>query len=95
MARTRQMLDLVENQKQLIMHVLNDSGQEGSVSILIGNENHDRLLKELSLVSATYRVGSVAGVLGIIGPTRMQYAKMVALVDYVSQVVSKALSSSC
>ncbi|MCK5739004.1 heat-inducible transcription repressor HrcA, partial [bacterium] len=84
MARTRQMLDLVENQKQLIMHVLNDSGQADAVSILIGNENDDRLLKELSLVSATYQVGGIAGVLGIIGPTRMQYAKMVALVDYVS-----------
>lgn len=95
MSRTRQMLDLVENQKQLIMHVLNDSGQSDAVSILIGNENDDRLLKKLSLVSATYQVGGIAGVLGIIGPTRMQYAKMVALVDYVSQVVSKTLSSSC
>lgn len=93
MSRTQQMLELVEAKKNLIVHVLNDSGIDESLSIIIGTENSEILMKDLSLVSATYRVGSVTGVLGIIGPTRMQYARMVALVDYMAQSVSRLLGN--
>jgi heat-inducible transcriptional repressor len=93
LSRTQQMIELVEAKKNLIVHVLNDSGIEDSLSIIIGTENNEILMKDLSLVSATYHVGSVTGVLGIIGPTRMQYARMVALVDYMAQSVSRLLGN--
>lgn len=93
LGKAKQMLELVEDKRSLIVHVLNDFGIEDSLSIIIGTENNETLMKDLSLVSATYHVGSVTGVLGIIGPTRMQYARMVALVDYMAQSVSRLLGN--
>ncbi|MCI0514942.1 heat-inducible transcriptional repressor HrcA [candidate division KSB1 bacterium] len=91
--KTRKMLDLIENKRNVLFHVLSECDQEDSISILIGNENQEKLMKDFSLVAATYCVGDVKGVLGVIGPTRMQYAKMVALVDYMARSVARALGN--
>jgi len=64
------------------------------VEVRIGHENLLPELQGLSLVTTTYELGDrVAGVLGIVGPKRMEYAKMVALVDFVSSAVSQALEN--
>lgn len=92
--RMKQMFNLIENKRQVIVHLLNASGENDSISITIGNENSEKMLRDFSLVSTSYRVGDITGVLGVIGPTRMHYAKMVALVDYISASVSRILSAS-
>lgn len=88
--RTQLMLDLIENKRNLIVHVLNDYRLEEYPLVLIGRENNEKLMRDYSLVTAKYKVGNISGVLGVIGPTRMQYAKMIALVEYVAQSVTSA-----
>ena len=62
------------------------------VNVRIGSENTVKALKNLSLVSATYQLPDrTVGVLGILGPKRMEYSKMMALVNYVSQTMGKFL----
>lgn len=62
------------------------------VQVRIGSENPIKALQSLSVVSTSYQRGeSNVGVLGILGPKRMEYAKMIALVDYASQMVNKLL----
>lgn len=62
------------------------------VHVRIGSENADKALRNLSVVSSTYQLSDrTVGVLGILGPKRMEYPKMIALVDYVSQMVNRLL----
>jgi len=64
---------------------------EGAV-VFIGQEHGDLRLRNYSIVVATYKIGGVVGKVGIIGPKRMHYAKVVPLVDYVANEVSLMLS---
>jgi len=65
------------------------------VQVLIGRENADADLAGCSLVASSYRAGErVMGSVGIVGPTRMQYAQAVALVDYLARVLSGLLSDT-
>jgi heat-inducible transcriptional repressor len=69
------------------------SSQAEGVRIFIGGESHIVPFEELSVVSAPYEVdGQVVGTLGVIGPTRMAYDKMIQIVDITSKLVSNALS---
>ncbi len=72
--------------------VLRDRPQAPGVSITIGNEHGSQLLGGLTLVTAEYRAGSLTGVIGVIGPTRMPYAKVIALVSHTSSLVSDLLA---
>jgi heat-inducible transcriptional repressor len=83
---------------QLLHRQLEGSGRTGAgrkggkVQIHIGAENLLPELKGLSIIATTYQLKDhPAGVLGIVGPKRMQYGKMVALVDFISDTVSRAL----
>jgi heat-inducible transcriptional repressor len=65
------------------------------VKVKIGSENTSPNLKNLSVVSSTYTVGGrPIGVLGILGPKRMEYAHMISLVNHVARLVSESLSRS-
>lgn len=60
--------------------------------VRIGQETGIRELKDLSLVTTTYRRhDKIVGVLGILGPKRMEYSRMISLVDYMSEIVSRKL----
>lgn len=62
------------------------------VRVQIGSENTVKELQNLSVVSSTYKMNEhTVGVLGILGPKRMEYQKMISLVDYVSQIVNRCL----
>jgi heat-inducible transcriptional repressor len=64
------------------------------VRVRIGAENDLQELRNVSLVTTTYRLGDKSvGVLGILGPKRMEYARMISLVDHVSQMVSRSMES--
>ena len=64
---------------------------ETGVSITIGNEHGDAALEPFTLVTAQYHVGALNGVIGVIGPTRMPYDKVIALVTHTSQLVTELL----
>jgi heat-inducible transcriptional repressor len=75
----------------LLGRVLDGEG----VQVLIGQDNADAHLGECSLVASSYRAGErVMGTVGIVGPTRMQYARAVVLVDYLARVLSGLMSGT-
>ncbi len=61
------------------------------LTITIGSEHQDPTLAPFTLVTASYRLGPLAGVIGVMGPTRMPYDKIVALVDHTSRLVGELL----
>lgn len=63
------------------------------LTITIGSEHQDARLAPFTLVTASYRLGPLAGVIGVMGPTRMPYDKIVALVDHTSRLVGELLQS--
>ncbi len=92
MASLRKLFDLFEQKTQL-MRLLEVSSRADGVRIYIGGESLVVPFEELSIVSAPYEVdGQVVGTLGVIGPTRMAYSRMVQIVDITSRLVSNALS---
>ena len=92
MSHLRRAFELFEQKTQL-MRLLDSSSQAEGVRIFIGGESTIVPIEELSIVSAPYEVdGLVVGTLGVIGPTRMPYDRMIQIVDITSKLVSNALS---
>jgi len=94
MGNLRKLFDLFEQKAQL-MRLLDVSSRAEGVRIYIGGESQVVPYQELSVVTAPYEVdGQVVGTLGVIGPMRMPYEKMIQIVDITSKLVSTALSHS-
>jgi heat-inducible transcriptional repressor len=75
------------------MRLLDISAQAEGVRIFIGGESQIVPFEELSVVSSPYVVdGQVVGTLGVIGPTRMPYDRMIQIVDITARLVGNALS---
>ena len=92
MNQLRRAFDLFEQKAQL-MRLLDVSSEAEGVRIFIGGESQTVPVEDLSVVSAPYEVdGQVVGTLGVIGPTRMPYDRMIQIVDITSRLVSNALS---
>lgn len=92
MGSLRKLFDLFEQKTQL-MRLLDTSSRAEGVRIFIGGESRIVPFEELSVVSAPYEVdGQVVGTLGVIGPTRMAYDRMIQIVDITSRLVGHALS---
>ena len=92
MTHLRRAFELFEQKTQL-MRLLDVSSQAEGVRIFIGGESQIVPFEELSVVSAPYEVdGHVVGTLGVIGPTRMAYDRMIQIVDITSKLVTNALS---
>jgi heat-inducible transcriptional repressor len=88
----RKMFDLFE-QKTLLMRLLDGSCRADGVRIYIGGESGVVPIEEFSVVSAPYVVdGQLLGTLGVIGPTRMAYDRMIQIVDVTARLVGNALS---
>ncbi|HSD63027.1 MAG TPA: heat-inducible transcriptional repressor HrcA [Ignavibacteriaceae bacterium] len=87
-------IELLEN-KDIIIHILDKGSGSGTnqVFISIGSENEDRKLEEYSFVSKEYQYGDTSGTLGVIGPKRMEYSKVVAIVDYMTKMLSEIFKS--
>jgi heat-inducible transcriptional repressor len=88
----RSVIELVENQ-EIIVHLLekHDSAEQDFV-ITIGKENDDKT-QGYSVVTAIYDIRGVSGRVGVIGPKRMPYSKVVPIVDYVAKAVARMLGS--
>lgn len=87
-------IELIED-KDVIIHIMDKSSgsKKEEVSISIGSELIDKKLQEYSFVSKEYKFGETSGTLGIIGPKRMEYSRIVAIVDYLAKVLSEHLKS--
>lgn len=89
--RMRAAFDLFEHKTRL-MQLLDLSGRAQGVQIFIGGESETLPLDEMSLVVAPYEVdGQVVGTLGVIGPTRMAYERVIPIVDITARLLSNAL----
>ncbi len=94
MSHLRRAFELFEQKSQL-MRLLDVSSQAEGVRIFIGGESQIVPMEELSVVSAPYEVdGQLVGTLGVIGPTRMPYDRMIQIVDITARLVGNALSQS-
>jgi heat-inducible transcriptional repressor len=89
----RGVIELINNE-EIIIHVLEKSSQPEGIRVTIGQENEDEKLKDYSVITGTYSLGTVTGSIGVIGPTRMRYARTIPLVDYVAQTISEMFSNT-
>jgi heat-inducible transcriptional repressor len=91
--RIRQLFDDLESKKELA-HLLGLADKSDGVHIFIGSENKLFSLSGSSLIVAPFRdeATNVVGVLGVIGPTRINYARIIPMVDYTARLVGKALT---
>jgi len=81
-------VELMDNE-EMIIHVLENSDlRSGSATVTIGEETKIENLKDFSVVTTTYTVGELAGTIGILGPKRMEYSKLIPLVDYVAKTIT-------
>lgn len=87
--RMRELLDLTER-RDLLRSALEDR-RSGGISISIGAENRDPRLTDFTLVTSSYRTGNVTGVIGVLGPTRMPYEKIIGLVTHTTSLVEGLL----
>lgn len=87
-------IELIED-KDVIIHIMEKSSElkKEEVHISIGSENIEKKLKEYSFVSKEYKFGETSGTLGIIGPKRMEYSRIIAIVDYLARVLSEQIKS--
>jgi heat-inducible transcriptional repressor len=88
--RLRRLLALTERPQDL-GDAIRKRVQVPGISITIGAEHDDPRLDEFTVVTAEYHVGSLTGVIGVIGPTRMPYEKVISLVSHTSQLLSDLL----
>jgi len=80
-------------EKARLVDLLTRMAEERGVQVLIGGENPVEDMRECSLITSTYTYrGQVLGVLGVIGPRRMQYGDVISLVDETARLVSDSLS---
>ncbi|MEJ2327891.1 MAG: hypothetical protein P8Y25_14230 [Chromatiaceae bacterium] len=78
--------------KSEILHLLDRCIEAEGVQIFIGEESGYRLLDDCSLVTAPYRIDDqVIGVLGVIGPSRMDYRRVIPIVDVTARLLGAAL----
>ncbi len=87
--RMRGLIALTE-QRDVLRRVLGQRAQAGALTITIGGENEPQF-SQLTLVTSPYRAGALTGVIGVLGPTRMPYEKVVALVEHTSKMVGDLL----
>jgi heat-inducible transcriptional repressor len=90
--RLQQVMDDIE-QKNILPVLASHLSSSDGVQVIIGGENQWDEMKDVSLVLARYgQQGKVGGLLGIVGPTRMQYGRAVAVVRYMTQVMNELLA---
>ena len=90
--RVRKVMEVLE-QNRFLPALASQLRQSDGVQVIIGGENEWDEMKDISLVVARYgQEGKIGGLLGVIGPTRMQYGRAIALVRYMAQVMNELLA---
>lgn len=81
------MVELLE-QPNVIIQLLNTEIEENPYIIRIGQEIKEERMRQCSIIAARYRVGTITGTIGLIGPMRMNYGKLVSVVEYIANVIT-------
>lgn len=88
--KVKNIMDLLDESSSLIQLVL---PTEGGLQVKIGTENKIQVITDCSLITASYSIdGQTVGTIGILGPTRMEYGKVIRLLDYTSKNLEKILT---
>ena len=86
------LMGMMEEEERLYK-MLTDSSSRHGLRISIGEENQEEAAQECSIITATYNMkGRAVGTIGVLGPTRMDYSHVVAVVDFIAQYLSEILS---
>ncbi|HVP07669.1 MAG TPA: heat-inducible transcriptional repressor HrcA [Candidatus Acidoferrum sp.] len=88
--RLSRLMKLLEDSRMLSEFF--EQAQNEGLFITIGKENRLSEIINCSVVSSSYRVGNITGTIGIIGPTRMPYSKLVSIVEYTARSITEVLS---
>ena len=86
----RSLISLTDRKLHLLEMMKKRANKEG-LSISIGAENELSDLANFTLVTDTYRMGKMSGIIGVIGPTRMSYKRVISVVEYTSRLLSEML----
>jgi len=86
--RFRGVIELIEDE-DVIIHLFENKDSTSDLVVNIGAENENVIMNDYSLIKSTYNMGSATGTIGLIGPKRMNYSKMISLVKYISEYLSK------
>lgn len=95
--RLRELLRTIE-EKSRLMQILNEcvarEPAKGNVQVVIGSENTASTLQNCTLITAPYRIGegSAIGTLSVLGPTRIEYARIISIVGYVARILEKYMT---
>jgi heat-inducible transcriptional repressor len=90
-SRLKNLIEITERTDLLRSVLANRIGAEG-LKITIGAEHEDPALADFTVVTSEYHVGNVRGVIGVMGPTRMPYDRVISLVESTSKLVSEFLT---
>lgn len=97
--RLRELLHTI-GEKSRLMQILTEcidakAAAKGDVQVVIGTENRTPSLQNCTLISAPYRIGgsTAVGTLSVLGPTRIEYARMISIVSYVAKTLEKMMSA--
>ena len=95
MERLRRLIRTIEEKSRLVQIltecISRDASLQGSVQVVIGSENAASSLQNCTLITAPYRTGNgeAMGTLSVLGPTRIEYARMISIVSYVAKILEK------
>jgi heat-inducible transcriptional repressor len=96
--KLRELIRTIEEKTRLVQILTEcierDQTIKGSVQVIIGSENSTSSLQNCTLITAPYRigVGETIGTLSVLGPTRIEYARMISIVSYVARILEKMMS---
>jgi heat-inducible transcriptional repressor len=95
--KLRELFDTLEEKSRLVK-ILNQclaaEPVNGTVKVIIGDENVNPSMKRCAVITASYRLSSdVSGTLGVVGPTRIEYGRTMAVVNYLARFIERALSN--
>jgi heat-inducible transcriptional repressor len=76
----KSIIEFVEDD-DLIIHLFDGAARSNEVNVRIGKENKIQQIEHCSVVSANYAIGNVTGTIGLVGPTRMNYPRLINLID--------------
>ncbi|MEO8074170.1 MAG: HrcA family transcriptional regulator, partial [Acidobacteriota bacterium] len=95
MERLRRLIRTIEEKSRLVQIltecISRDASLQGNVQVVIGSENANSSLQNCTLITAPYRTGNgeAMGTLSVLGPTRIEYARMISIVTYVAKILEK------
>ena len=96
--RLRALLRTIEEKTRLLQIlnecVVRESADKSGVKVVIGSENTSSTLQDCTLITAPYKIGdgSTFGTLTVLGPTRIEYGRMISIVSYVASLLEKVIS---